>query len=171
MPGSGRRGRFLRCAARRGAIATKPAALQHRLGPGVAQRKPVLGLQRFVKMLHREVPVACPILLHHKLDPVHRRPPPRGAPAPAIDQALCAFCLVPVAQPAEVPLADPEQLGRLDTAQPPAPMPLQCLQIPRHPYLRSYPDPPVWKTSKNRTDRLLPNPDISSATDNVKVGS
>src|SRR5271165_3892008 len=64
-----------------------------------------------------------------------------------------------------MPLADPQQLSRLDTAQPPAPISLQCLHIPCHPYLGLHPDPPVWNLSKNRTDRLLPNPDISSATD------
>jgi hypothetical protein len=36
-----------------------------------------------------------------------------------------------------------------------------------HPYLGPHPDPPVWNNPKNRTDRLLPNPDISSATDMV----
>ena len=36
------------------------------------------------------------------------------------------------------------------------PIPLQCLHIPRHSYLGSHPDPPVWNNPKNRTDRLLP---------------
>src|SRR4029077_12319367 len=116
-------------------------------------------------MLDRKVPVPRAILLHDKLDPVHRRPPPRRAPAPSIDQALRPFRLVPVAQPAEMPLADPQQLGCLDAAQPPTPIPLQRLHIPCHPYLGLHPDPPIWNPSKNRTDRLLPNPDISSATD------
>src|ERR1700738_1351588 len=61
-----------------------------------------------------------------------------------------------------MPLADPQQLRCLYAAQSPAPIPLRYLQIPCHPYLGSHPDPPVWKTSKNRTDRLLSNPDISS---------
>src|SRR6201993_2307153 len=120
MPGSGRRGRFLRCVERRGAIATSPRALQHGFRPGVAQRKPVLGLQRLVKMLDREVPVPGPILLHDKFDPVHRRPPPGSPPAPPVDQTLRPLRIVAVAQPAEMPLADPQQLGRLYTAQPPA---------------------------------------------------
>ena len=83
------------------------AALQHRLRPSIAQRKPVLGLQRFVKMLDREVPVPRAILLHDKRDPVHRRPPPRGAPEPPVNQTFRPLRLVAVAQPAEVPLADP----------------------------------------------------------------
>ena len=62
-------------------------------------------------------------------------------------------------------LADPEQLCRLLATQSPRSITLQPFDIPRHPYLGSHPDPPVCKPSKNRTDRLLPNPVISSATD------
>ena len=63
------------------------AALQHCLRPGVAQGKPVLGLQRFVEVLDREVPIPRPILLDDKLDAVHRRAPPGGAPTSPINQA------------------------------------------------------------------------------------
>src|SRR6516162_3404569 len=73
--------------------------------------------------------------------------------------------LVAVAKTPEVSLADPQQLCRLLATQSPRPITLQPFDIPRHPYLGSHPDPPVCKPSKNRTDRLLPNPDISSATD------
>jgi hypothetical protein len=66
----------------------QPAAPQHGLCPSVAERQPVCGLQCFVRMLDREVPAAGPILLHHKLDPVDRCPPPRTALASAIDQPL-----------------------------------------------------------------------------------
>src|SRR5438874_2604673 len=156
MPGSGRRGRFLRCAERRGAIATRP-----RLCSTVF----VLGLQRFVKVLDREVPIPRPILLDDKLDAVHRRAPPGGSPTSPINQALRPVGLVPLAQPAKMPLADPQKLRGLHAAQSPASIPLQRLNIARHSHLGSHPDPPVWNISKNRTDRLLPNPDIPSATD------
>jgi hypothetical protein len=73
----------------------------------LSERKTVLGLQNLVKMLHGEVPVPRPILLHHKLDPIHRRPPPRGSLAPPVDQALRTLRIVPVAQPTEMPHANP----------------------------------------------------------------
>jgi len=155
----------VRRAARR--VRHQPAALQNRFRPGIAQNKPVLGLQSLVKVLDREIPVAGPILLHHEFDAIHRRPPTRSPPAPSINQTLRPLRLVAVAQPTEMPLAYPQQLGRLHTAQPPASISLQCLHIPRHPYLGPHPDPPVWNSPKNRTDRLLPNPDISSATDRI----
>src|SRR5207248_10266914 len=79
--------------------------------------------------------------------------------------ALRPVRLVPLAQPAKMPLADPHKLRGLHAAQSPASIPLQRLHIARHSHLGSHPDPPVWNISKNRTDRLLPNPDIPSATD------
>jgi hypothetical protein len=42
---------------------------------------------------------------------------------------------------------------------------LEPLDIPRHSDLGSHPDPLVRKPSKTRTDRLLPNPGVSFATD------
>src|SRR5579885_2983088 len=126
-------------------------------------------------MLHREIPVARPKLLDHELDPVHRCPPRRGPAAAPVDQTLRPLRLVAIAQPPELPLAHPQKLRRLHTAQPARPIPRQPLQQPRHPYLGSHPDPPVlntpWKRSRNRTDRLLPTPDISSATDSPPTGS
>src|SRR5207245_1066094 len=77
-------------------------------------------------------------LLDDELDPVHRRPPTRRAPTPPIHQAPHLFRLVPVARPAEMPLADPQELGLLNAAESPTPIPLQCLQTPRHPYLGSH---------------------------------
>src|SRR5215472_504663 len=58
------------------------AALQDRLGPGVAESKPVLGHQRLVEVLHSEIPVTRPVLLDDELDLVHRRAPPRYPAAP-----------------------------------------------------------------------------------------
>jgi outer membrane protein assembly factor BamB len=54
-----------------------------------------------------------------------------------------------------VSLADPQQLGRLPATQPPRTITLQSFDIPRHPYLGSHPNPPVWSFQK---------PDRSSAT-------
>jgi hypothetical protein len=133
----------------------------------IAETKPVLGLQCLVEVLHRKVPIACPVLLDDKLDLVHRRPPPGNPTAATIDQTFRPVRLVAVAKTPEVSLADRQQLCRLLATQSPRSITLQPFDIPRHPYLGSHPDPPVWKPSKNRTDRLLPNPDISSATDNL----
>src|SRR6516164_2450789 len=146
-----------------------PVDLAAGLGPGIAKTKPVLGLQRLVEVLHRKVPIACPVLLDDKLDLVHRRLPPGNPTAATIDQTFRAVRLVAVAKTPEVSLADPQQLCRLLATQSPRSITLQPFDIPRHPYLGSHPDPPVWKPSKNRTDRLLPNPDISSATDTASA--
>src|SRR5215467_2248010 len=154
-----------------GRDAHQAAALQHRLGPSVAQSKSMLGHQRLVEVLHREIPVACPVLLDDELDLVHRRAPPRYPAAPPIDQPFRPLRLVAVAKTPKVPLADPQQRRRLPTTQSSRAIALQSLDIPRHPYLGSHPDLPAWNSSKNRTDRLLPGPDISSATDTIDTPS
>src|SRR5215467_3046203 len=147
-----------------GRDAHQAAALQHRLGPSVAQSKSMLGHQRLVEVLHREIPVACPVLLDDELDLVHRRAPPRYAAAPPIDQPFRPLRLVAVAKTPEVPLADPQQLRRLPATQPSRTITLQSLDIPCHPYLGRIPisrlgTPP--KTGQivcyqDRTYHLLP---------------
>ena len=146
--------------------AHQAAALQHRLRPSVAQIEAVLGLQGLVEVLHREVEVAGPVLLDHPFDPIRRHPAPGSPAAPTVDQPFRSFRLVALAQPAEMPLADPQKLRRLQAAQTSGSMPLQSLQIARHAHLRSHSDPPGLAAFPNRTNRLLQKPDISSATDN-----
>ena len=65
--------------------AHQAAALRHCLGPGIAEAKPVLGLQCLMKVLHPKVPIARPVTLDDKLDLVHRRSPLRCPAAPTID--------------------------------------------------------------------------------------
>jgi hypothetical protein len=93
--------------------------LQDALGPGVAQLELLLGDQPPVEMLGREVEGARPVLVQHPLD-----------------QALGALGLVAVAQAAEVPLAHPQHLRRLDAAQRPAPMASDRRDDPGHSDLR-----------------------------------
>src|SRR5271166_2518718 len=115
-------------------------------------------------MAHRKVPIARPALLGDELDLVHRRSPPRCPAATPINQSFRHFRLITGAKTPEVSLADPQQLRRLPAAQAARTMTLPPFDTPRHPNLGSHSDPPVWSPSKNRTDRLLPIPDISSAT-------
>jgi hypothetical protein len=66
--------------------------------------------------------------------------------------------------PAKMPLTDPQKLHSLHKAQSPASIPLQRVHISRHSYLGSHPDP-RFGTPPKTGHRLLPNPDIPSATD------
>ena len=53
--------------------------------------------KRLVEVLHREIPIARPVLFDDKLDLVHRRPPPRYPAAAAIDQTLRTLGLIALA--------------------------------------------------------------------------
>src|SRR5919206_1884365 len=138
----------------------QPARLQDRLGPGVAVLEALL-LEFLVEVLDREIEVAGSVLLDDPLDAVHRRAAGGGSAAAAVDDALCALGVIAVTQTAEMALADAEQFGRLLAAQftsVPAP---DRIDNPGHSYLRQHAIPPAL----NRTDCVLPNPDISRATD------
>jgi hypothetical protein len=114
--------------------------LKQALGPGVAKREGRhLRPQRLVEVLGREVEVARAELPQHPLDGVHRRPPTRRLASSSINQPFGAFSLMPITQPAEMPLAHPQQLARLDAAQRPAVAASDRLANPRHPHLRMHP--------------------------------
>src|ERR687884_467695 len=136
------------------------ARLQQRLGPGVAVLEALL-LEFLMKVLGREIEVARSGLLDDPLDAVHRRASGRSPPPAAVDDALCALSLVAVAQAAEVSLAEAQQFGRLLAAQFTSVPSSDRIDNPGHSNLRQHAIPPAL----NRTDRVLPNPDISRATD------
>src|SRR6185436_4881853 len=134
---------------------TKPLAVRH--GPT---------LDRFVEVLGCEIEVAGAELLNHPRNLVDRCPPARGPPAPPVHDPLCPVRLIGVAQPAKVPLAHPQQLRRLHAAQLPRLMQPNRIDDPGHSDLRQHAIPPV----NARTDRVLPNPDISRVTDTARAG-
>src|SRR5215210_4351556 len=114
-----------------------------------------------MEVLGREIEVAGAELLHHPRNLVHAGPPARSPPAPAVHNPLRAPLLIGVAQPAKVPLAHAQQLRRLYAAQLPRLMQPNRIDDPGHPDLRQHAIPPV----NTRTDRVLPNPDISRVID------
>jgi len=152
IPGNAGRRRLLRCAAR--LDRHQPAALQDGF-PGVTKEKTALGLQRLVKMLYREVPVAGPILLHHEFDPIHRRPPPRSPLPLPTDQPLGLSASYRAAQPVEYRSLIPSN----SAASPQLNRPPDIALMPPHtapsvPRV-AHPDPRLGD---------LPKPDRSSAT-------
>jgi len=89
-----------------------------------------------VEVIRREVEIARPVLLHDPLDPIHRHPATRGTAPAAVDQTLRTFRFVAVPQTAEMALAHPQHLRRLQAAQPPAPISPDRLDNPSHSDLR-----------------------------------
>jgi hypothetical protein len=116
MPVSGRRGRFLRCAERRGAFGNQASGLQAQLGPSVAERKAVVLAQLVVEVLGGEPAVARAVELEHLVHTVDRHPPGRGLAEPPVEQTRHAFALVPLAPAPEAPLAHAQDLGGLRLA-------------------------------------------------------
>src|ERR687886_2914080 len=136
------------------------ARLQHRLGPGVAVLEALL-LEFLVEVLDREIEVARSVLLEDPLDAVYRRAASRNPAASVVDDAFRALGFIAVTQTTEMALADAEQFGGLHAAQLTPVIAPDRIDNPGHSYLRQHAIPPA----QNRTDRVLPNPDISSATD------
>src|SRR5215217_373314 len=118
-----------------------------------------------MEVLGREIEVAGAECLDHPCDLVHPRPAARHAPAPPVHDPLCPVRLIGIAQPAKVPLAHPQQLRRLHAAQLPRLMQPNRIDDPGHSDLRQHAIPPV----NTRTDRVLPNPDISRVIDSLSA--
>src|SRR5215218_1317888 len=95
----------------------QPAALQKRLGPGVAPGEPVLAEQVLVEVLRREPSVALAIQPFHLLQRRVRNRPARPAAQSAVHQAGFPGLLEPPAPATECPLAHAQQLRRLQLAQ------------------------------------------------------
>src|SRR5919199_981450 len=140
--------------------ADQPARLQDRLGPGVSILEALL-LEFLVEVLDGEIEVAGSVLLDDPLDAVQRRTASRSPAASVVDDAFGALGVIAVTQTAEMALADAEQFGGLHAAQLTPVIAPDRIDNPGHSYLRQHAIPPA----QNRTDRVLPNPDISSATD------
>src|SRR5919206_598657 len=81
----------------------------------------------------------------------------------AREGAFRALGVIAVTQTAEMALADAEQFRGLHAAQLTPVIAPDRIDNPGHSYLRQHAIPPAL----NRTDRVLPNPDISRATDST----
>src|SRR5918911_1120312 len=153
--------------AMRGALRRRPdqpARLQQRLGPGVAVLE-VLLLEFLVEVLDREIEVAGSVLLENPLDAVQRGAASRSPAASVVDDAFRALGFIAVPQTAEMALADAEQVRGLQAAQLTPTILPERIDNPGHSKLRQHAIPPAL----NRTDRVLPNPDISRATDTAQL--
>src|SRR5271169_4303119 len=122
-----------------------------------------------VEVLGPEARVALAIERLHLLLPVHRNSLARRLAKPPVQEASLALLIVPVAPAPKRPLAHPKQLRRLLLVQlrrfPTTPN----IQKHRHAhplkgFRPAHPNPPK-RAQRYRTDRALPKPDISSATD------
>src|SRR6185437_8081314 len=143
--------------------------LKMQLGPSVAPPEAVVLHQMLMEMLDREALVALAIEPLHFLRPVRRDPLARRLAEPAVDKSGLAFLLISPGPAPQRPLAHPQKLRRLrliELRRFPTP---EKIQKHRHAHplkgLRPAHPTPLSKGRTYRTDRALPKPDISSATD------
>src|SRR5271156_3863569 len=126
-----------------------------------------------VEVLDREALVALAIERFHLLGPVDGNPLARRLAKPPIDKSGLAFLLIPALPAPERPLAHPQELRRLLLVQLRRFPAVKNVQKHRHAHplkgLRpAHPNPPE-KGQTYRTDRALPKPGISSATDRARA--
>src|SRR3954451_7000501 len=148
MPGQGPARPLLAVGRAFGRSGDETPPLEHALGPRVTADKQLAirhrpPVDRLMEVLGREIEIAGAEFLTHPCDLVHARPPARGAAAPAVDDPLCPPLLIGIAQPAEMPLAHPQQRPSLHAAQLLLPMQLNRISDPGHPDLRQHAIPPA----------------------------
>ena len=150
-------------------LGQKPLRLQEQLGPGVAPAKAVVPDQMLVKVLGGEAEITLPVERLHFLLPVDRNPLARRLAQSPVEKPGLAFLLVTAKPAPKRPLAHSQYLRRLRLVQL-RPVPTaEKLNKTRHAHtlknLRPA-QPALLKRSQSyRTDRALPKPVISSATD------
>jgi hypothetical protein len=144
--------------------------LQMQLQPGVAPAKAVVLHQMLVEVLDREALVTLAIKRLHLLRPIDRNPLARRLAEPPVDKPGLALLVVAVRPSPERPLAHSQKLGGFTLVELRRFPPVQNIQKHRHAhplkgFRPAHPAPPK-RGQTYRTDRALPKPDISSATDN-----
>src|SRR5271156_1177349 len=146
-----------------------PHPLKMKLGPGVAPAEAVVLHQMLVEVLDREALIALAIEPLHLLGPVDRNPPARSLAQPPIDKPGLAILLVTARPAPERPLAHSQKLRRLFLVQLRRFPAVQNVQKHRHAHplkgFRPAHPNPSKKGRTYRTDRALPKPDISCASD------
>jgi hypothetical protein len=147
--------------------------LQKRLRPAVAPPEIVALRQLLVKVLGRKAVVALAIQSFHFLLPIHRNPPARRLAQPAVQQARLSVVLEAQAPASKRPLPDPEQLRRFQLTELRSLVATQNIPEldhtnPLEGFRPAHPTSPKGQTlseKRYRTDRVLPKPDISCASD------
>src|SRR5271170_4533431 len=146
-----------------------PHPLKMKLGPGVAPAEAVVLHQMLVEVLDGEALVALAIERLDFLRPVNRNPLARRLAEPAVQETRLALLLVAARPAPERPLAHPQKLRRLFLVQLRRFPAVQNVQKHRHAHplkgFRPAHPNPSKKGRTYRTDRALPKPDISCASD------
>ena len=127
--------------------------------------------QMLVKVLDGEALVALAVEPLDLRGPVSWDPFARGLAEPAVQEPGLAVVFVATRPAPERPLSHPEQLGRLRLIELRRFPAVEKIQKHRHAHSLTglgpaHPTPPK-KGQIYRTDRALPKPDISSATDTI----
>jgi hypothetical protein len=112
-------------------------------------------------MLRREVEILRPALVCDRILCLIRGLIRSWPTATPVHDRLGAPLLIVIPQTAKMPLAHPQQLSRLYTAEPLLSHPSDRINDPSHTNLRKQNDPP----GENRTNRVLRKADISSGAD------
>src|SRR5271166_1119677 len=143
--------------------------LKMKLRPGVTPAEAMVLHQMLMEVLDREALVALAIKPLHLLRPVRRDPFARRLAEPAVDKPVLAFLLVAARPSPERPLAHAQKLRRLFLVQLRRFPAAENVQKHRHAHplkgLRPAHPNPSKKGRTYRTDRALPKPDISCASD------
>src|SRR5438874_1169337 len=113
MPTHGLRGRLRRCAPRRLARSTSPAACSCVFTKGVAPMKAVPLAQLLVEVLHVPAPIVRPVLIEHPRHLIDRHPLLRSPPQTLVHKTLNPLLLVAHPVAPELPLRTSQQLARL----------------------------------------------------------
>ena len=149
--------------------------LQMQLQPRAAPAKAVIPDQMLVEVLDREALVTLAIKPLHFLRPIRRNSTSGRLTKPSIGMPGLAFLLVSARPPPKRPRRYPKKLRRLLLIELRRFPSVQEIQKHRHArtlsgFRPAHPNPHKWG-ARYRTDRALPNPDISSATDSQGHGS
>ncbi len=148
--------------------------LQIGLGPRVAPVEAMILHQMLVEMLGRKAGVAAAVKRLNLGLSRRRNPSARDLAKPPVQQASLSFDLKTIAPAPKRPLANPQQLARFQLTKLRRLVTSQNVQKLNHPHTLKGFRPAHPKPSKGsgiyRTDRALPKPAISSATDNSDKG-
>jgi len=150
----------------------QPPRMQKRLRPRVAPGEGVVARQMLVKMLGREARIPRLVKRLHLSLAIGRNTLARRLAEPAVQQARLARFLEAVAPAPKRPLPNPQQLRRFHLTELRRLVTAQNVQKPHHPHTLQGFRPAHPKLSielgNYRTDRALPKPDISCASDNER---
>ena len=152
-----------------GRLCRQAAQLKHALRPGVGTSKRLPAGHRhahdlLVEVFDPKVEITGTEHLRHPCGLRFVSCSGAHPSAPTVDQPILPAILKGVPQTPEMALAEAKKLSRFNTAQASRPMRTDRIQNTRHPNLRQH----AVLRSKNRTNHVLPKPDISCARDTLR---